>query len=132
MSRKGRKSRRGAAAVEFALILPVLLAILLGIMDWGWVFYVQLSMTNAAREGARVGITEDTPADAQTSAVTVATSYLTRAGLAAAVSATAPDPAGDPTVLVTVSVNPFTPLVGFVPTPGDLNATAAMRWELAE
>jgi Flp pilus assembly protein TadG len=44
---------RGAAAVEFALLLPVLIAILLGIIEFGLAFNSQLQVTNAAREGAR-------------------------------------------------------------------------------
>ena len=43
----------GTAAVEFALVMPVLLFVLLGIMQYGYAFFVQISMTNAAREGAR-------------------------------------------------------------------------------
>lgn len=44
---------RGAAAVEFALVLPILLTLVLGIMEFGFIFYQQMSITNAAREGAR-------------------------------------------------------------------------------
>ncbi|WP_258802877.1 TadE family protein [Pseudarthrobacter sp. NS4] len=47
-------SERGAAAVEFAIVLPVLLALLLGIMEFGRAFNTQLSLTSAAREGVRV------------------------------------------------------------------------------
>jgi Flp pilus assembly protein TadG len=43
----------GAALVEFAIILPVMLVILLGIIDLGRVFYTYESLANAAREGAR-------------------------------------------------------------------------------
>lgn len=50
---KSKDKERGAAAVEFALVLPVLLAILLGIMEFGFLFNQQISATNAAREGAR-------------------------------------------------------------------------------
>ena len=45
--------RRGGIAIEFALVVPVLLIILLGIMQFGFAFFVQINMTNAAREGAR-------------------------------------------------------------------------------
>ena len=45
--------RRGGIAIEFALVAPVLLIILLGIIQFGYAFFVQISMTNAAREGAR-------------------------------------------------------------------------------
>lgn len=43
----------GAAAVEFALIVPVLLLLLLGIVEFGRVFNAQISLSAAAREGAR-------------------------------------------------------------------------------
>lgn len=45
---------RGAAAVELALLLPLLLLILGGIIDFGFAFNAQISLTHAAREGVRV------------------------------------------------------------------------------
>ena len=47
-------SERGAAAVEFALVFPLLVTLLLGIMEFGRVYNVQVSVSSAAREGARV------------------------------------------------------------------------------
>lgn len=44
---------RGAVALEMALVLPVLLLILVGILEFGRVMNVQVSLTQAAREGAR-------------------------------------------------------------------------------
>ena len=38
--------------VEFALVLPILLLLILGVMDFGRMFYTQMVLTNAAREGA--------------------------------------------------------------------------------
>jgi Flp pilus assembly protein TadG len=49
-------SPKGASAVEFGLILPVLIAILIGIMEFGILMYNQQVITNASREGARAGI----------------------------------------------------------------------------
>lgn len=46
-------SERGAVAVEFALLAPVLIMILLGIMEFGRAYNAQVTLTNAAREGAR-------------------------------------------------------------------------------
>ena len=43
---------RAQALVEFALLLPILLVLILGAMDLGRVFYVKTVLTNAAREGA--------------------------------------------------------------------------------
>jgi Flp pilus assembly protein TadG len=49
-----RPRDRGAAAVEFALILPVLLLIIFGIIDFGRMLNAQINASQAAREGARV------------------------------------------------------------------------------
>lgn len=48
------KSERGAAAVEFALLAPVLIMLLLGIMEFGRAYNAQITLSNAAREGVRV------------------------------------------------------------------------------
>ncbi len=50
---KLKKSEEGQAIVEFALVLPLLLTILCGIIDFGWLFYNQLNLDNASREAAR-------------------------------------------------------------------------------
>lgn len=44
---------RGAAAVEMALVLPILVALVMGIIDFGYSFWVQGNVAGAAREGAR-------------------------------------------------------------------------------
>jgi Flp pilus assembly protein TadG len=45
---------RGAAAVEVALLLPILLVLVLGIIDFGRALHAQITLTQAAREGVRV------------------------------------------------------------------------------
>ena len=52
---KRRPLDRGQDLVEFVIILPVLLLILLGVVDLGRLFFAAITMTNAAREGARYG-----------------------------------------------------------------------------
>jgi hypothetical protein len=49
------RNHRGQAFVEFALILPFLLVIVGGIVDWGLAFFVGQVIENASREGARAG-----------------------------------------------------------------------------
>lgn len=53
-SRRRHDSTSGAAALEFALILPVLVLLVCGIIEFGFVFQAQLALTHAAREGARI------------------------------------------------------------------------------
>ncbi len=48
-----RSRRSGAALLEFALVLPIFLLLLLGIMEFSSVFFVRHAMLNAAREAAR-------------------------------------------------------------------------------
>jgi Flp pilus assembly protein TadG len=52
--RRFRQNERGAELIEFALILPLLLAMLAGIADFGRMFQRLEVTTNAAREGARL------------------------------------------------------------------------------
>ena len=52
-------SQSGASAVEFALLLPVLLLFLFGIIEFSVLFYNKAMITNASREGARAGINYD-------------------------------------------------------------------------
>jgi Flp pilus assembly protein TadG len=54
-----RTSRRGTAAVEFALVAPVLVIIVLGAVEVGRALQVQMALTNAVREGCR-GYCENT------------------------------------------------------------------------
>jgi hypothetical protein len=51
--RLNRRRDRGAAAVETALVLPILLLIVFGIIDFGRMLNAQINLTEAAREGAR-------------------------------------------------------------------------------
>jgi Flp pilus assembly protein TadG len=69
----GRATGRdqGAAAVEFALLLPILLLVLFGIIDFGRALNMQIELTNAAREGVR-GLALGTTANPTTATQTAA------------------------------------------------------------
>jgi Flp pilus assembly protein TadG len=47
---------RGAAAVEFAIVFPVLALLLFGIVDFGLAFFNQIQVTSVAREGVRAAV----------------------------------------------------------------------------
>ncbi len=48
-----KRGEKGQAMVEFALILPILILLLCGIIDFGWIFGNQVVLSNATRESAR-------------------------------------------------------------------------------
>lgn len=50
---------RGAAAVEFALVIPILLLLVIGILEFGRAYHVQTTLSNAARDGVRVMALQD-------------------------------------------------------------------------
>jgi Flp pilus assembly protein TadG len=61
MIRKIWKRQEGQSLVEFALVAPVLLLVLFGIVEFGLMLYNQHVITNASREGARFGIVVESP-----------------------------------------------------------------------
>ncbi len=117
-----RKSRRedGQAMVEFALILPVFLLILCGIIDFGWLFYNQLSLNNACREGARYAVVH-TAEDADTQAIInhiekTTTTVFANDGVDITVEYTSPaDPtSGDIRVNLEADISFFTPVLSTI------------------
>jgi hypothetical protein len=54
-----KKNQEGAAAIEFAIVLPLLVLLLLGVIEFSVLFYDKAMITNASREGARLGIVYD-------------------------------------------------------------------------
>ncbi|UKA53165.1 pilus assembly protein [Arthrobacter sp. FW305-BF8] len=67
-------SERGAAAVEFAILLPLLVMLVMGIIEFGRAYNAQISLTSAARESVRVMAISNNPASAKTAAVNAAVS----------------------------------------------------------
>jgi Flp pilus assembly protein TadG len=89
--RRSLRDERGAQLIEAALVLPLLLLVLLGILDFGLLFQRYEAVTNAAREGARVAIL---PGYTNADVVNRVQQYLTDAGLTAAPTTTVIAPAG--------------------------------------
>ncbi len=134
--RSCRRNRRGAAAVEFAVVSPVFFLLVFGMIEYGRMVMVQQLLTNAAREGARVGVLDNSTAGEVTTAVT---NYLTAAKINSptiACNPTNPSSAGyGQPVTVTVSV-PFSQ-VSWLPSPMFLGGTtmtaqSAMRRETVQ
>jgi hypothetical protein len=136
--------QRGVSAVEFALVLPLLLVILFGIIDFGFMLYDKAMITNAAREGARAGIVLRNPrlTKAQVEAVAAGycTSRLVRLGGSGECTARATVPgtilALDSELLVEVSYRydgPIVSLIRLIPGAslalGTMRSRAVMKYE---
>lgn len=106
--RSGIRSRRGQAAVEFALVLPFLLIMLIGIIEFGRAWNLHQVITDAAREAARKGAIFDesvTEADVYK----VAYDAMGRAGVTCDDCVTIQNALGGQNTAVTVSIDlPYT------------------------
>jgi len=110
------RNRRGTAAVEFALVAPVFFVLSFGMIEYGRMVMVQQVLTNAAREGARVGVLDGST---QSKVTTAVNSYLTAAGINSSTTTVSPNPPSSaaPTAPVTVTVAvPFNS-VSWLPSP---------------
>lgn len=117
-----RQREKGAAMVEFAIVLPVLLLLVFGIIEFGRAYNTQLTLTHAAREGVRAyAITQDQGEGENTAEM--AASTLDPALLDVTVTACIID---QPTTM-TVEY-PFTFFIPFLPsTPITLQAEGVMK-----
>lgn len=101
----------GAAAVEMALLLPLLLLVLFGLVDFGRAFNAQMQVTQAAREGVRVKALFGTDADAS-NRVAKATGGLSAPlpAITASTPCAAGDTVNDAKVTVSYQFHFLTPL----------------------
>ncbi len=124
---RNRQDERGAAAVEFALVAPLLLLMVLGIAEFGRAYYIQASLSQAAREGVRVMALQNNPAGAVAATRAAAPPGLTLGNVTVSPStcvASGLTPAATATVTVTYS---FTFLYGFFGSGLTLTGQGVMR-----
>lgn len=85
--RTGSREHRGVAAVEFAVVLPLFLLVVFGMIEFGRAIMVQQVLTNASREGARRATIEGaTESEVQS----VVRTYLTNSSITGATTTVAP------------------------------------------
>ncbi len=107
---------RGAAAVEFALVLPLLLLLIFGIVDFGRAWNMQLALTQAAREGVRsVALADGTNAAQRTRDAAFPVTGITVAVAACPATVT---PASDAQVTASRTYNYITPVSGILNVMG--------------
>jgi Flp pilus assembly protein TadG len=123
-----RRNRRGAALVEFALVVPIFFLMVFGMIEFGRAIMVQQVLTNASREGARVAVL-DSPTSTASEVNTTVTSYLQKAGISGAtvtIDPTNPTAAGyGAPVTVTVQI-PFNS-VSWLPSPWFITGNSQLR-----
>ena len=102
-ARRQGKGEGGQTLVEFALVLPIFLLVLFAIVDFGMAFHAWLTVTNSAREGARLGSVHATSAEIEQRVRTTADT-LEQANLAVTVT-NAEDQGGQPGESVVVDVS---------------------------
>ena len=132
-ARRDRRSQRarGAAVVEFAVVLPLLLTILFGIIEYGWVFMVRQTLQTSAREGARIAILQ-TSEEPYTAALSRIAEVMQPTGLTTytvtMTHATVADPVE--TIEVAIPYNDVSLMGGFFGTHAyDLGGACSMRKE---
>lgn len=108
----GIRRDRGAVAVEFGLLLPLLMLIVLGIIDFGRMLNAQETLTQAAREGARLASFGDTSGEITSRTQQAGSSLCPDDGACIQVSPT-PCPGDDGTVSVTYEFSFLTPVGAF-------------------
>ncbi len=133
-SKRQRTGRaRGSVLIEFVIVLPVFLLLLLASIDWGWYFVLRETAVNATREGARAGSVAPSGL-ALTDAATAVRSYLSGSLGAGHVR----DPVvsivtvgGRQAVSVSLVNYPAGSITGFTPThvPQTITASTVMRLE---
>lgn len=62
MRRRRHRDAQGAAAVEFALVFPILMLVVFGILQYGLYFFDAHGTRTGVREAARIGVVKTTPA----------------------------------------------------------------------
>ena len=134
-------SERAAAMVEFAIVLPILLLLVFGIIDFGRALYTLNNLTAAVREGARLASTQISPdptTGASMSAVSTAvSSYVVAFGGNSGPPTISETFTGAPPNMQSITVRivnyPFTPITPRANLAGlgtiQMSPSATFRWE---
>lgn len=127
--------QRGQSLAEFAIIFPVLILILMGVFDFGRAIVSYNTLSEAARNGARVSIVNQIPADICSVAATRAVAI----GLPTTCAATSNDVGifvtgctslgCSQTVKATYQFRPITPIIGNLIGPITMSATSTVQIE---
>lgn len=124
------KNNRGQALVEFALILPVLMLLIVGVMEFGLIINQYMVVTQAAREGARSAALGGSNATVTTTVKTAASQIDTSQIIVTISPSTTRVRGSGVTVTVQKPIKTITKLINpFFPTGFTVQGMATMRVE---
>lgn len=123
----GQTRQKGQSLVEFALVMPVFIVLLFGIMEFGRLWEVSNVMTSAAREGARVAAV--TAPDVE--AVTRTVQNILDAGQItdAEIQISGPNSDNEISVALTLDYEPMSGVIIPGLTTLSITRSTTMRWE---
>jgi len=126
------KRTRGQSLVEFALVIPMLLLLMVGIMEFSRAWMAKNILTGAAREAARIAVVPP-PGGSVEEGYTRGYAVLSSAGLSGATIDIDPGSGAYGTVIATASYSFPVSVVGFIPGLAGatipLSSTTTMRRE---
>ncbi|HYB97573.1 MAG TPA: TadE/TadG family type IV pilus assembly protein [Candidatus Limnocylindrales bacterium] len=137
-----KANEKGMAAVEFGLVLPILMLLVFGIAEFGIAFYREQVLTGAVREGARKGVVATSPRPSETTIKDTVITYLTNMGWTASTATVsvvgAQGASGSPLTVTATYPTSFAVLSKLMPMTGiavdasgnaSLSATVTMELE---
>lgn len=126
-------NEKGQSMVEFALVLPILVLLVMGIIQFGIIFSAQIALTNAAREGARAASVGTSEMNVKSRVINAIEGHSTLNLVVGNITVTYPaDIGGEVRVVVTDAVINLIVPVPDVFVPGNvinIDAKASMRLE---
>lgn len=125
-----KKSTDGQSLVEFALVLPILILLILGMIEFGWILNGKITLTSAVREGARAAIVCESQTKALTAAQTAVNNSAASSSLTNITTTVNTFDLTTRKAVVTVTAT-IKPIIGlYVSRDGiNLSANAVMRIE---
>ena len=133
-----RPQRRGSNAIEFALTVPLFVALVTAIMEFGWMFFVRSTVIHAVRDGCRAGAV--IPFGEVPSPTEVAQARMTeflggysidcrgsedRCGITVTTTGESPYETMDCTLNIA-----YEPIIGLIPHPDRLGARSVVMFEI--
>ena len=132
MRRVTPRSRRGNALLEISLCLPMLLGLFSGVVDYGWYYFLKTTVSDAVRDGARIGVSAGAGEDPVLVAQSAARRVLLDGGFPDVGRVKIRTEVVKVMDAWSVSVTleyPYVPLAGLFPSPSVLRMSRTMMLE---